>query len=101
MGLRPEHLEGIVRRGQDNEAMLRLLITELLAELIDMHYEQPKKADSALEIFESLQADEGKYVFTDFRAAIDDALSGKVTPSPRVKRRVDRYLHYLFPAPRI
>lgn len=79
--------------------MLRLLITELLAELIDMHYEQPKKADTALEIFESLQADEGKYVFTDFRAAVNDALSGKTTPPPRVKRRVDRYLYYLFPPP--
>jgi hypothetical protein len=79
--------------------MLRLLVTELLAELIDMHYEQPKKADSALEIFESIQADEGKYVFTDFKAAVDDALSGKVTPPPRVKRRVDLYLRYLFPPP--
>ena len=88
-----------MRRGQDNEAMLRLLITELLAELIDMHYEQPKKADTALEIFESLQADEGKYVFTDFRAAINEALAGKTTPPPRVKRRVDRYLLYLFPPP--
>ncbi len=79
--------------------MLRLLITELLAELIDMHYEQPKKADTALEIFESLQADEGKYVFTDFRAAINEALAGKAEPPPRVKRRVDRYINYLFPPP--
>lgn len=79
--------------------MLRLLVTERLAELIDMYYEDPKKADTALEIFESLQADEGKYQFVDFKAAVDDALSGKAEAPARVKRRIDRYLYYLFPPP--
>ena len=79
--------------------MLRLLVTELLAELLDIHYDRPEKADTALEIFESLQADEGKYVFTDFKAAVDAALLGEAKPPPRVKRRVDRYLRYLFPPP--
>ena len=100
MTLRHEHLEPLVRRSQDNEAILRLLVTELLVELIDMHYEHPEKAETALEIFESIQADEGLYVFADFKAAVDDALSGGTTPPARVKRRVDRYLRYLFPPPR-
>ena len=100
MTLRPEHLEPIVRRGQNNEAMLRLLVTERLAELLDLHYEHPEKAETALEIFESIQADEGKYVFADFKAAVDAALLGDPTPPPRVKRRVDQYLRYLFPLPR-
>lgn len=99
MTLRPEHLEPIMRRGQNNEGMLRLLVTERLAELVDMYYESPKKADTMLEIFESIQADEGKYQFADFRAAVNEALLGDATPPEREKRRIDRYLRYLFPPP--
>lgn len=98
MGIRPEHLAGLVRRGQDNEAMLRLFVLDGLIELVEVHLEHPKKLQAALEIYESLQADEGKYVFTDFRAAMLEATSSsKVDLSPILKRRMDLYLRFLFP----
>lgn len=97
MGLRPEHLERIVRRGQDNEAMLRLVVMDGLVELVEVHLENPEKINKALEIYESLQADEGKYVWVDFKAAMLEAVDSKIDPPPLVKRRLDLYLRFLFP----
>ena len=97
MGLRREHLEGIVRRGQQNEAMLRLVVMDRLVELIEVHLENPEKINTALEIYESIQADEGEYQWVDFKAAILEATSSEVVAPPMVKRRLDLYLRFLFP----
>jgi hypothetical protein len=69
-----------------------------LVELVEVHLENPKEIKEALEIYESLQADEGKYVWTDFKSAILAATSSdKVDAPPLVKRRLDLYLSFLFP----
>ena len=68
-----------------------------LVELIEVHLENPEKINKALEIYESLQADEGKHVYADFKAAILEATASDVDAPPKVKRRLDRYLRFLFP----
>lgn len=97
MALRPEHLEPYVRRGQNNEAMLRLFVMDGLIELIEIHLENPKGIKAALEIYESLQADEGEYQWVDFKAAMVEAVKTEVDPPTVVKRRLDLYLRFLFP----
>ena len=78
--------------------MLRLFVLDELVTLIEEYLENPKKIEEALKIYESLQADEGKHVFAEFRAAMLEATStSKVDPPPLVKRRMDLYLRFLFP----
>ena len=69
-----------------------------LVELVEVHLENPEKINKALEIYESLQADEGDYVYADFKAAILEATTSEVVDAPpMVKRRLDLYLRFLFP----
>jgi hypothetical protein len=68
-----------------------------LVELVEVHLENPGKINKAMEIYESLQADEGKHVHADFKAAILEATTGEVDAPPKVKRRLDLYLRFLFP----
>lgn len=96
MSLRPEHLEPIIRRGQQNEAMLRLFVMDELVTNIEAQLVDPKAIEKALEIYESIQADEGKYVYADFKAAMIKATSEAKMPA-LVKRRIDLYLRFLFP----
>lgn len=77
--------------------MLRLVVLDRLVELVEVHLESPGKINEALKIYESLQADEGKYVHADFEAAILEATTSEVDVPPLVKRRLDLYLHFLFP----
>lgn len=77
--------------------MLRLVVMDRLVELIEVHLENPEKINKALDIHESLQADEGEYVYADFKAAILEATTGDVDAPPMVKRRLDLYLRFLFP----
>jgi len=77
--------------------MLELLVTEKLAEIIGMYYEEDKQAEKIMEIIESLQADEGKYQPSEFRQAVENALAKDVKLNPLVKRRISRYMRFLFP----
>ena len=77
--------------------MLRLVVMDRLVELIEVHLENPEKINKALEIYESLQADEGNYQWVDFKAAILEATTSEVEAPPMVKRRLDLYLRFLFP----
>ena len=78
--------------------MLRLFVLDELVALIEGHLEDPKAIEKALEIYESIQTDEGKYVHADFKAAVMKATSeAKMDDVPLVKRRVALYVRYLFP----
>ena len=99
--MRPEHLEGMLRRLAANETILKVIITE---ELLDIIHDclEPKLALKIEAISISLNEDKGEYVFADFRNAVNEAVAEiKQEELPeRIKWRLRVCLDYLFPPPR-
>lgn len=98
MSLRPEHLEAWGRRLAANEAILKIMVIEELLDIIH-DWVEPKQATKIEELYMSLNLDEGKYVFDDFRYAVNEAvaeLKEKRLPN-RIRWRLKVCLDYLFP----
>lgn len=99
MSLRPEHLEGILRRIAANERILRLMVLGQLVDLIYDHVD-PEVSLELEGIYMSLSADKGEYVFTDFRNAVNEALTEREKLPEDVQHRIKVCFDYLFtPAP--
>jgi len=99
--MRPEHLDGIMRRLTAAEKVLRLMV---LGQLVDIIYEHmdPQVAADLEEMYMSISADKGEYVFTDFRNAVNEALAKKKALPEDVQHRIKICYDYLFaPAPPI
>ena len=97
MGVRAEHLTGIVRRLGSNERIMRLFIVDHLVELID-EYIDIKEAAKVMDFYMSLLLEEGEYQYRDVEVLLKDVISGKDVPK-MVKHRFTVYLNYLFPPP--
>ncbi len=78
--------------------MLRIIVTEQLVGLIE-EYIEPDAAMRIEEIHASLSADEGTYLFQDFRNAVNEALATKTELPLRAQKQIKVCFEYLFPAP--
>ncbi len=75
-----------------------MIVTGQLVDLIYEHIE-PKAATKIEEIHVSLSADEGKYLFEDFRNAVNEALATEVEVPQLVELQIKVCFGYLFPSP--
>ncbi len=96
--MRPEHFDGIMRRLTANEKILRLMV---LGQLVDIIYEHmdPRVATDLEEMYISISADKGEYVFADFRNAVNEALVEEKTLPEDIQHRIKVCFDYLFAPP--
>jgi len=98
MAIRPEHLEGLMRRLAANERILRIIVAGQLVDLIYEHID-PDAAAKIEEIYMSLSADKGEYVFGDLQNAVNEVLSVETELSEGAQHQIKICLDYLFPSP--
>lgn len=98
MALRPEHLEGLMRRLAANERILRIMVVGQLVDLLYEHID-PDAATKIEEMYTSLSAGKGEYVFSDFREAVNEILAVETELSEDVQHQIKVCFGYLFLPP--
>lgn len=96
MGVRAEHLIGVIRRLDAIELVLRLFVLDQMAELIELHIGSDA-ADEIQEHYQKWTAEEGDY--NEFEKLFKDIISEAEDLTETVKYRFQAYLDFLFPPP--
>lgn len=92
VGLRPEHLEGIIRRIDNNERMVKALIMNELIETASS-FEGAKSISVKLKkIADDIFFDRGEWTKEDLKKLVDEAF--KDAP-PSVKLRTAQYMEFI------
>lgn len=98
MGVRAEHLVGIIRRLDSNERMLRVFVVDCLCDLIDEHISDAK----AMEVHDYYMKgvlDQDIYIANEFKQLLNTTFSDAENLPKDVENRFKLYLNYLFPPP--
>lgn len=90
-------MQGIIRRVDANEYLIRLFVVDHIIELLDEHI-GPEEATEVMNFYLGLISDDGKHQFSEFKPLLNEILSDQELPK-MVEHRFKMYLDYLFPGP--
>jgi len=97
MGVRAEHLMGMLRRVDANEGITRIWVLDHMVDLVT-EYIGISEADKVQNLYMNWAlGKDGNY--DEFRKLFEDLISGVEDLPEAVKWRFNAYMEYLFPGP--
>lgn len=96
MGVRAEHLIGVIRRLDAIELILQLFVLDQMTELIELHISSDA-VDEVNKLYLNWIGEEADY--NEFKKLFEDIISEAEDLTETVKYRFQVYLDFLFPPP--